>query len=155
VRSDCRAGTVQFRDAAGGRRAVVPADAHLGLDPAYAEALDELIDDSFLGLVEELAGSAESDVRSWRLGINLARGHRDDYFARLLATIELHNRLASEAAEVRSRRGVPRTGSLGMELPRDHDLKAWVALDNEWWRTSPMPGSLRGDGRRPGEDHAG
>jgi hypothetical protein len=122
------------------------------LDPAYAEALDELIDDSFLGLVEELAGSAEKDVRSWRLGINLARGHRDDYFARLLATIELHNRLASEAAEVRSRRGVPRTGSLGMELPRDHDLKAWIALDNEWWRTSPMPGSLRADGRRPEED---
>lgn len=122
------------------------------LDPAYAEALDELIDDSFLGLVEGMVGSTEPDARTWRLGVNLARGHRDDHFARLLATIELHNRLASEAAEVRSRRGVPRTGSLGMELPRDHDLKAWVTLDNEWWRASPMPGSLRADSRRPDED---
>ncbi|MGD8279296.1 MAG: hypothetical protein PVH00_14765 [Gemmatimonadota bacterium] len=122
------------------------------LDPAYGEALDELIDDPFLGLIDEMAGSSEPDARSWRLGINLARGHRDEYFARLLATIELHNRLASEAAEVRSRRGVPRTGSLGMELPRDHDLKAWVVLDNDWWRASPVAGSLRADGRRPDED---
>jgi hypothetical protein len=124
------------------------------LDPAYAEALDELIDDPFLELVNEMAGSSEPDERAWRLGINLARGHRDEYFARLLATIELHNRLASEAAEVRSRRGVPRTGSLGMELPRDHDLKAWVVLDNEWWRASPHPGTLRADGRRPDDDLA-
>lgn len=115
------------------------------LDPAYAEALDELIDDPFLELIDGLAATSEPDARAWRLRVNLARGHRDEHFARLLATIELHNRLAAEAAEVRSRRGVPRTGSLGMELPRDHDLKAFVVLGNEWWRAAPLPGSLRAD----------
>jgi hypothetical protein len=124
------------------------------LDPHYAEALDELIDDPFLALIDELAAASEPDPRTWRLRINLARGHREEHFGRLLATIELHNRLASEAAVVRSRRGVPRTGSLGMELPRDHDLKAFVVLGNEWWRASPSPGSLRADGRRP-DDAAG
>jgi hypothetical protein len=41
-----------------------------------------------------------------------------------------------------------------MELPRDHDLKAFVVLGNEWWRAAPPPGSLRADGRRP-DDAAG
>lgn len=118
------------------------------LDPAYAEALDELIDDPFLELIDELGGSQEPDVRTWRLQVNLARGHREEHFGRLLATFELHNRLASEAAEVRSRRGVPRTGSLGMELPRDHDLKAFIVLSKEWWRADPAPGGLRAVGRR-------
>jgi hypothetical protein len=79
----------------------------------------------------------------WRTRMHMNRGHREDYFRHLVATAELHDRLAAEAATVRSRDRAPRTGALGMELPRDYDLKVAVHLDRDWRTAPPAPGSLR------------
>jgi hypothetical protein len=112
------------------------------LDPAYTEAVDELIDDPFLQLVRQLV-AADVEPQVWRARMNMNRGHREDFFRHLAATAELHDRLAAEAATVRSRERAPRTGALGMELPRDHDLKVMVRLDREWRGAEPRPGTLR------------
>jgi hypothetical protein len=112
------------------------------LDPAYTEAIDELIDDPFLQLVRELV-QAQIEPQLWRARMNMNRGHREDYFRHLAATAELHDRLAAEAATVRSRDRAPRTGALGMELPRDYDLKVMLRLDRDWLSAAPGPGSLR------------
>jgi hypothetical protein len=112
------------------------------LDPAYTEAIDELIDDPFLQLVRELV-HAQVEPQVWRARMNMNRGHREDYFRHLVATAELHDRLAAEAATVRSRDRAPRTGALGMELPRDYDLKVMLRLDRDWLSAVPGPGSLR------------
>ncbi|MGH7130254.1 MAG: hypothetical protein ACREIV_16915, partial [Planctomycetaceae bacterium] len=60
------------------------------LDPAYVEAVDDLVDDP--------------------------RALRDTHFDGLLHTIAMHNRIAAEAATVRTRRQMPRTSSLGVSL---------------------------------------
>jgi hypothetical protein len=112
------------------------------LDPAYTEAVDELIDDPFIQLVRDLV-AAGVEPQVWRMKMNTNRGHREDYFRHLLATVALHDRLAAEAATVRSRDRAPRTGALGMELPRDHDLKVMVRFDREWRAAPPQAGSLR------------
>ncbi|CAN5712288.1 hypothetical protein BH23GEM9_BH23GEM9_33480 [soil metagenome] len=112
------------------------------LDPAYTEAVDELIDDPFLQLVRDLV-AADADPNLWRTRMHMNRGHREDYFRHLASTAELHNRLAAEAATVRSRERAPRTGALGMELPRDYDLKVVLQLDRDWRAASPTPSSLR------------
>lgn len=112
------------------------------LDPAYTEAVDELIDDPFVQLVRSLV-TAQVDAQTWRTRMHMNRGHREDYFRHVIATAELHDRLAAEAATVRSRDRSPRTGALGMELPRDHDLKVMVRLDRDWRAAPPTPGSLR------------
>lgn len=112
------------------------------LDPAYTEAVDELIDDPFLQLVRQLAAD-DVEPQIWRTRMHMNRGHREDYFRHLLATAELHDRLAAEAATVRSRERAPRTGALGMELPRDYDLKVNVNFGREWRTAVPAPGSLR------------
>lgn len=117
------------------------------LDPAYTEAVDELIDDPFMQLTRDLV-AADVEPQQWRQRMNTNRGHREDYFRHLLATADLHDRLAAEAATVRSRERAPRTGALGMELPRDHDLKVLVRLDRAWRSEAPLPGGLRV--RRPG-----
>jgi hypothetical protein len=114
------------------------------LDPAYTEALDELSDDPFLALLRSLI-EADVEPQVWRTRMNVNRGHRQDYFRHLLSTAELHNRLAAEAAVVRSRERAPRTGALGMELPRDYDLKVVVRLDKDWRASAPLPGTLRTD----------
>jgi hypothetical protein len=112
------------------------------LDPAYTEAVDELIDDPFLQLVRDLV-AADAEPQLWRTQMHMNRGHREDYFRHLVATAELHDRLAAEAATVRSRERAPRTGALGMELPRDYDLKVMLRLDRDWRSAPPAPGSLR------------
>jgi hypothetical protein len=112
------------------------------LDPAYTEAVDELIDDPFLQLVRELV-AANAEPQIWRTRMHMNRGHREDYFRHLVATAELHDRLAAEAATVRSRERAPRTGALGMELPRDYDLKVALNLGRDWRTAPPAPGSLR------------
>jgi hypothetical protein len=112
------------------------------LDPAYTEALDELSDDPFISLLRSLI-EADAEPQLWRTRMNMNRGHREDYFRHLLATAELHNRLAAEAAVVRSRERAPRTGALGMELPRDYDLKVVVRLEKDWRTAAPAAGTLR------------
>jgi hypothetical protein len=112
------------------------------LDPAYTEAIDELNDDPFIHQLRALV-SGDAGPHVWRQRMNVNRGHREDYFRHLLATTELHNRLAAEAAVVRSRDRAPRTGTLGMELPRDYDLKVVVRLDKSWRSAPPVAGELR------------
>ena len=115
------------------------------LDPAYVELMDELVDDAFLPLLEELAADPSLDPRTWRTRMNMARGQRAAHFERLLAAVQLHNELASEAARVRSRRTAPVTGSIGVELALDFDLRARDRFDTRWWQSTPAPGSLSSD----------
>jgi hypothetical protein len=70
------------------------------------------------------------------------RGHVEDFFRHLLITVALHNHLAAEAASVRSRGRSPRSGTLGMELGRDHDLRINTDLSTAWRKAEPIPGSL-------------
>lgn len=119
------------------------------LDPAYVEAIDEVLDDGFVRLFQEMV-EAGIDAREWRVRMNAARAARDTFFARLSAAIVLHNRLAKDASTVRSRRIAPRTGSVGMELPLDHDLRVELELPSRWWTAEPLPGSIRSDQDRAG-----
>ena len=120
------------------------------LDATYVEAVDELVDDPFPRRLADIANTPTIDVRSWRVALNAGRALREAHFARLLTALELHNELAREAAGVRSRRSAPRTGSIGVELPLDWDLRARFVVDDGWWRTDPRPGTLCADGdRRP------
>jgi hypothetical protein len=113
------------------------------LDPEYVEALDSMIVDPFLRGFAELAADETMEAQRWRVALNNVRAMRMAHFERLLRVIELHNRLASEAAGVRGRTGAPRTSTLGVELPPDHDLRVDTILDDGWWRSSPSVGSLR------------
>lgn len=117
------------------------------LDPAYIEAVDEVVDDAFLQMFEAMV-EAEVDAREWRVRMNAARATRETFFARLSATIRLHNELARAAATVRSRRIAPRTGSVGMELPLDHDLRFETELPRRWWALPPGVATLRGSPER-------
>jgi hypothetical protein len=112
------------------------------LDPAYVEAIDELVDDPFLHLFADIAGR-EPDARAWTVRMNTGRALRETHFARLVAAIELHNSLAGDAAAVRTRRMAPRTGTIGMELPMDHDLRVNVEIQRRWWSDQPALGSVR------------
>lgn len=111
------------------------------LDPAYTEGIDELIDHPFVKLVDELTHNGTDPTR-WRKRMRAQRGHTDDFFHHLLLTIALHNALAAEAATVRSRGRAPRSGTLGMELERDHDLRIETELSAAWRQAEPAPGSL-------------
>ena len=117
------------------------------LDPAYVEAIDEVVDDGFLRQFASMAAGG-SEVRDWRVRMNASRAARDSFFARLTAAIRLHNQLAKEASTVRSRRIAPRTGTVGMELPLDHDLRVELELPKRWWTTEPAVGGLRHDADR-------
>jgi len=112
------------------------------LDPAYVEAIDELVDDPFIALFDDLAESTP-DPRRWRVQMNAGRALREAHFARLNAAIALHNSLARDAAGVRTRRMAPRTGTIGMELPMDHDLRVETELTKRWWGAAPSIGKLR------------
>jgi hypothetical protein len=112
------------------------------LDPAYVEAIDELVDDPFLHLFGELA-SATPEARTWTVRMNTGRALRETHFARLVAAINLHNSLAGDAAAVRTRRMAPRTGTIGMELPLDHDLRVNTEIQRRWWSDLPTLGALR------------
>lgn len=112
------------------------------LDPGYVELVDELVDDPFLPLVQELAADPSPDPRAWRARLNTARAQRAAHFDRLLAAVQLHNELAAEAARVRSRRTAPVTDMIGVELALDFDLRARERFDQKWWHAAPAPGSL-------------
>lgn len=112
------------------------------LDPAYVEAVEEIVDDGYLDFVQALAAS-QPNAREWRVRMNAARAARETHLVRLSSAIRLHNRLASEAATVRSRRIGPRTGSVGMELPLDHDLRVELRVGHQWWNGAPAVGELR------------
>ncbi len=75
--------------------------------------------------------------------MNTGRALRETHFARLVAAVNLHNGLARDAAAVRTRRMAPRTGTIGMELPMDHDLRVDVEIQRRWWADQPALGSLR------------
>ncbi|MGH7501771.1 MAG: hypothetical protein ACREL7_08440, partial [Longimicrobiales bacterium] len=77
------------------------------LDPAYVEAVDDLVDDP--------------------------RALRDTHFDGLLHTIAMHNRIPAEAATARTHRQMPRTSSLGVSLSLDYDLKVRTRRDRTWW----------------------
>ncbi|CAN5753655.1 hypothetical protein BH23GEM10_BH23GEM10_01270 [soil metagenome] len=111
------------------------------LDPSYTEAVDEIIDHPFARYIERGA-HAHASEKAWRTSMNLNRGHREDYFQHLVATVQLHNSLAAEAATVRSRGRAPRTGTLGMELSRDHDLHVSTEFGKAWRSAAPRQGSL-------------
>lgn len=111
------------------------------LDPAYTEAVDEIIDHPFVKLVGDLTHN-EVDGKTWRLRMRSQRGHVEDFFRHLLTGVALHNQLAAEAASVRSRGRSPRSGTLGMELERDHDLRINTDLTATWRKAEPIPGSL-------------
>jgi hypothetical protein len=111
------------------------------LDPAYTEAIDEIIDHPFVKLTHELTHNG-TDPRRWRMGIRAQRGHVEDFFHHLLTTVALHNALAAEAAGVRSRGRAPRSGTLGMELERDYDLRIQTDLNAAWRAADPAAGSL-------------
>lgn len=113
------------------------------LDPEYVEALDGIIADPFLRGLVDLTKDDQMEPQRWRVALNTVRALRMAHFERLLRTIELHNQLASEAAQVRGRTAAPRTSMLGVELAPDHDLRIDTNLDDGWWKSSPMVGSLR------------
>jgi len=112
------------------------------LDPAYVEAIDELVDDPFILEFAALA-KAPPDVRQWRIRLNAMRAARESHFTHITAAIALHNQLARDAAAVRTRRMAPRTGTIGMELPLDHDLRVDTDLARSWWTAQPAIGALR------------
>jgi hypothetical protein len=114
------------------------------LDSGYVEIIDELADDSFLALIDQLANQ-NADQAQWRIRLNALRAQREAHFRRLLRVVELHNALSREAGMVRSPGEVPRTGALGVELAPDHDLRIDLAIPAEWWRGAPAPGALRAD----------
>jgi hypothetical protein len=118
------------------------------LDSVYLEAVDDFVDDPFIDLILDLHTTGERDQQRLRTRLNLARAHREAHFSRLVEVIRLHNELAAEAAQVRSRRSVPRTGAIGMELPLGHDIKVDQELSRQWWRSAPLPGSLRVERKR-------
>ena len=112
------------------------------LDSGYVEIIDELADDPFLSLIEQMA-MQNAGPEQWRVRLNALRAQREAHFRRLLRVVELHNALSSEAGQVRSPGEVPRTGALGVELPPDHDLRIDLTIPAEWWRGAPAPGALR------------
>lgn len=112
------------------------------LDPGYVETIDELVDDPFIRMFSDLAGHVP-ERRVWTVRMNTGRALRETHFARLVAAINLHNSLARDAAAVRTRRIAPRTGTIGMELPLDHDLRVNVEIERRWWSDQPTPSSLR------------
>lgn len=116
------------------------------LDPAYVEAVDDLVDDPFVQRFARIVAD-QKNTRAWRVQLNTTRALREAHFDRLLHTIALHNRIAAEAATVRTRRQAPRSGSIGVTLALDYDLKVPTRRDAGWWAQAPAPGTLCTDGR--------
>ena len=113
------------------------------LDSSYVEAIDHLIDDDFIAFLEQLLDRPDLDMRTWRVALNTARGHRESHFTDLIRMLQVHNSLAREAGTVRTRSAGPRTGLLGVELAPDHDLRAPWRIERDWWKQLPPTRSLR------------
>jgi hypothetical protein len=119
------------------------------LDPAYVEAVDDLIDDAFVRTFTELV-ETKADARAWRVRLNAARTQREVHFARLARLLELHNELARQAGKVRAAWGAPRSGVLGFNLDPDADLRIDIRVDADKWEAAPPAGSLRAETARSG-----
>lgn len=113
------------------------------LDPEYVEALDGIISDPFLRGLVDLTSDPLMEQQRWRVALNTVRALRMAHFERLLRTIELHNELAAEAAQVRGKTAAPVTSMLGVQLAPDHDLRIDTVLDEGWWKSQPAVGALR------------
>ena len=112
------------------------------LDPEYLEAIDELVDDPFVLLLTELL-AREPTPQQWRVAVNQARGYREAHFTRLLYALDLHNRLARDAARFRSRPLAPSARGLSLQLSADRDLAIATRLERDWWSQEPQAGTLR------------
>ena len=112
------------------------------LDPEYVEAIDALIADPFVRGFNDLASDV-TEPQPWRVALNAVRALRMAHFNRLLETVILHNRVASEVGRVRGGSATPRTSALGVELPADYDLRVDFQLSDGWWRSAPRTGALR------------
>jgi hypothetical protein len=117
------------------------------LDPAYVEAVDDLIDDPFLRTFAELTETG-ADARTWRARMNAARAPQEVHFARLVRLLELHNDLARQAGRVRAASSAPRSGVLGFNLEPDADLRVMTRITPELWESGPGAGSLRSESHR-------
>jgi hypothetical protein len=117
------------------------------LDPEYVEAMDDVVDDRFIVTLSELA-EAEPSAPSYRVTLNRTRGMREEHFSKLLRLIETHNRLAGEAAKRRSRSSMPRSGSMGLALSADADIRVPSTLERRVWNAPPMPAALRPESAR-------
>lgn len=116
------------------------------LDPEYVEAMDDVVDDRFIVSLIELA-EEEPSAPGWRVTLNRTRGLREEHFSKLLRLIETHNRLAGEAAKRRSRSSMPRSGSMGLALSADADIRVPTTLERRLWNAPPMPAALRPEQR--------
>jgi hypothetical protein len=116
------------------------------LDSSYVEAIDHLIDDKFIAFLEDMLERPDLDMRTWRIALNTARGHRESHFSDLVRLLQVHNSLSKEAGRVRTRSAGPRTGLLGVELAPDHDLRAPWRIARDWWSRLPETRSLRMSG---------
>jgi hypothetical protein len=111
------------------------------LDPEYVEAMDDVVDDRFIVSLSELA-EEEARVPAYRITLNRTRGLREEHFSKLLRLIETHNRLAGEAAKRRSRSSMPRSGSMGLALSADADIRVPTTLERRLWNAPPMAAAL-------------
>lgn len=113
------------------------------LDAEYLEALDEIVDDPFVGLFTGMVERDGVTAEEWRLKINRSRGLLEVHFVRLDHAVRLHNRLAAEAARFRSRHLAPSAESMSVQLSADRDLAIHTGLPTGWWEASPSVGSFR------------
>lgn len=114
------------------------------LDPEYVEAVDDVVDDRFIAALHDLAVRGMPAVE-WRVTLNRTRGLREEHFAKLLRLVEIHNRLAADAARLRSRRSMPRSGTMGLALSPDADIRVPDTIERRVWHTAPGAGALRAD----------
>lgn len=115
------------------------------LDPDYVEVLEALVDDPFVTAFIELA-EEKVDARQWRFQMNMNRGHREAHFRALISAINVHNRVAVEAAEYRSRSLLPRAAALDIDLGASEDLVLDTRLSPGFWAAKPTPGAIRTQG---------
>lgn len=111
------------------------------VDVEYQELLDALIHDPFLDLMSELARE-RPDVRTWRVRLQMAGGHREAFFERLMEALNVHNRLAGEVGGIRGKHATPRHSFYGLSLSSDNDLRVRTDIDESWWDRPPLPGAL-------------
>ena len=75
--------------------------------------------------------------------MNMNRGLREAHFRTLGSAITVHNRVADEAAEYRSRSLLPKAAALDIDLGAAEDLLLDTRLSPNFWAARPTPGALR------------
>lgn len=112
------------------------------LDPDYIEVLAALVDDPFLKDFIRLSQDGVPPDR-WRFHLNVHRGLREAHFRTLITAVDIHNRLAREAAEFRSHTLLPRAAALDIALSPVDDLLLETHLREDFWGSPPRAGALR------------